>query len=249
MCALSFINDYSLFRICKSYGLSYDFRLLVLASSYVTLVYGSRTFSNTIEMALCSALLWVVAECMLMSHTIVFQNEVLEDEYDKAEEVADRARIVRMKSSLPSHTFNKCFIISTICVAGVFNRPTFLVFGFPIVFFWILRGLGSRSITFVDFNFRIMLLAVSAIPSLLLFTTVDSLYYHYLTLAEIERLEIGINNFVFTPLNFIKYNLDSAKTAQHGVHPWYLHTLVNIPLLFNILGVVTIASVAVIVLR
>lgn len=238
----SFLNDYSLYKICKSYGLAWDFRLLILGSSYVTLVYGSRTFSNTIETVLFSVLLYIVADCMLLSHSVVYQNELLDDEYEKNKEATSRARIVRAKSALPSHTFSKCFIISTLCVAGVFNRPTFLVFGFPVVFFWILRGMGSRSITFVDFNFRILLLSLAAIPALVLFTLVDSLYYNYLTLPEIERVEIGINNFVFTPLNFVKYNLDPKNTAQHGEHPWYLHVLVNVPLLFNVLGVAAIVS-------
>lgn len=242
MCALSFLNDYSLYKICKAYGLPWDFRLLILASSYVTLVYGSRTFSNTVETVLFSVLLYIVAECMLLSHSVVYQNELLDDEYEKKKEATSRAKIVRAKSALPSHSFNKCFVISTLCVAGVFNRPTFLVFAFPAVFFWILRGMGSRSITFVDFNFRILLLSLSAIPALLFFTLVDSLYYNYLTLPEIERLEVGINNFVFTPLNFIKYNLDPKNTAQHGLHPWYLHVLVNVPLLFNVLGVAAICS-------
>lgn len=242
MCALSFLNDYSLYKICKAYGLAWDFRLLVLASSYVSLVYGSRTFTNTIETVLFSGLLYIVADCMLLSHSVVYQNEMLDDEYHKNKEATTRAKIVRMKSALPSHTFNKCFVISTLCVAGVFNRPTFLVFGCPVVFFWILRGMGSRSITFVDFNFRILLLSLAAIPSLLFFTLVDSLYYNYLTLPEVERLEIGINNFVFTPLNFVKYNLDPKNTAQHGEHPWYLHVLVNVPLLFSVLGLAAIGS-------
>lgn len=242
MCALSFVNDFSLYKICKAYGLAWDFRLLILASSYVSLVYGSRTFSNTTETVLFSLLLYIVADCMLLSHSVVYQNELLDDEYEQNKEATSRARIVRAKSAIPSHTFSKCFIISTICVAGVFNRPTFLVYAVPVVFFWVLRGMGSRSITFVDFNFRILLLALSAVPALLFFTLVDSLYFNYLTLPEMERLEIGINNFVFTPLNFVKYNLDPQNTAQHGLHPWYLHVLVNVPLLFNVLGVAAIGS-------
>lgn len=242
MCALSFVNDFSMYKICKAYGLAWDFRLLILASSYVSLVYGSRTFSNTTETVLFSLLLYIVADCMLLSHSVVYQNELLDDEYEQNKEATSRARIVRAKSALPSHTFSKCFIISTICVAGVFNRPTFLVYAVPVVFFWVLRGMGSRSITFVDFNFRILLLALSAVPALLFFTLVDSLYFNYLTLPEMERLEIGINNFVFTPLNFVKYNLDPQNTAQHGLHPWYLHVLVNVPLLFNVLGVAAIGS-------
>lgn len=63
-CLLSFVSDYSMYRICRLYGQNYRARLLTLASSYVTLVYGTRTFSNTTEMALNSLLLYVVAHCM-----------------------------------------------------------------------------------------------------------------------------------------------------------------------------------------
>lgn len=81
MVALSFVNDWSLYRICKSYGLRYELRLLTLASSYVMLVFGSRTLSNTIEMSLCSALLYIVAECMVHSNTVIFQSEFLQEKY------------------------------------------------------------------------------------------------------------------------------------------------------------------------
>lgn len=244
MCALSFINDYSLYRICFSYGLRKEIRLIAMASSYVILVFGTRTFTNTFEMALSSILLFYVAECMIHSNTVIYQSEFINQKYKEAKTIVDKVRFYKMRSALPSHSFNKCLVISSLCVAGVFNRPTFLAFGFPIVFYWLYRGLGSKIISIVDFNLRIAYFMVSAIPSLISFILIDSLYYGYLTIAEIDIREIGINNFVVTPLNFIKYNIDSSKTAEHGVHPKYIHFLVNIPLLFNILGVITISSFA-----
>jgi phosphatidylinositol glycan class Z len=69
-CLLSFVSDYSLYRICCLYSQNYRARLLTLASSYITLVYGTRTFSNTTEMALNSLLLYVVAYCMRHSDQV-----------------------------------------------------------------------------------------------------------------------------------------------------------------------------------
>lgn len=69
-CLLSFVSDYSLYRICRLYSQNYRARLLTLASSYVTLVYGTRTFSNTTEMTLNSLLLYVVAYCMRHSDQV-----------------------------------------------------------------------------------------------------------------------------------------------------------------------------------
>jgi phosphatidylinositol glycan class Z len=242
MCLISFVNDWSIYKICKLYNLKYDVRLLALASSFVTLTFGIRTFSNTIEMALCSVLLYLVSECMVNSNTVIYQKEFLEDRYQKAEKITDKVKYFKIKQALPHHSLNKCAIISNLCVFGVFNRPTFIVFGMPMVFFWLLRGMGSRSVSFVDFNLRMLVFIISGIPSLLFIIFVDSLYYGFITAAEIYQLEVGLHNFVVTPLNFVRYNIDPENTANHGVHPKYLHVLVNIPLLFNILGVVALFS-------
>ena len=63
-CLLSFVLDYSLYKTCCLYDQNYRARLLSLASSFVTMLYGTRTFSNTTEMALNSLILHVVAYCM-----------------------------------------------------------------------------------------------------------------------------------------------------------------------------------------
>jgi GPI mannosyltransferase 4 len=36
-----------------------------------------------------------------------------------------------------------------------------------------------------------------------------------------------------TPLNNLTYNLNSSNLATHGLHPWYQHTLVNLPQLLG----------------
>jgi phosphatidylinositol glycan class Z len=39
-----------------------------------------------------------------------------------------------------------------------------------------------------------------------------------------------------TPYNFIMYNVVPGNLDKHGTHPFYLHALVNLPLLFGPLG-------------
>lgn len=249
MVLFSFVNDWSLFKICKSHGVNYEIRMIALASSFVMLVFGSRTFSNTIEMGLCSVLLHIVADTMVHSNTVIFQTDFLQEKYDAAETTVEKVKLYKMKSSLPHHSFNHCWLVATICVIGVFNRPTFVFFGMPMVFFWLMRGMGTRTISFMDFNLRMAALVVSAIPSIMFFIAMDSLYFGYLSLFDIHVFDIGINNFVVTPLNFIRYNIDPENTAQHGVHPKYLHILINIPLLYNILGVVSLFTFASMIYR
>src|SRR4051794_6419649 len=38
---------------------------------------------------------------------------------------------------------------------------------------------------------------------------------------------------VITPLNNLLYNISPANLAQHGLHPWYQHLLVNLPQLLG----------------
>ncbi|XP_011189983.2 GPI mannosyltransferase 4 [Zeugodacus cucurbitae] len=249
MCALSFINDWSMYRICRLFSLNYEIRLLALGSSWVMLIFGTRTFSNTIELALCSLLLALVAECMIKTNTIIYKKEMLEERYDKAKSISERVRMWRLCKSLPAHNYSHTLLVASICVVGVFNRPTFIVYGAPMVFYWLLRGMGTKTITFRDFNFRMLLFCLSALPALVFFIICDSFYYKYLTVGELQMLQLSINNFVSTPWNFIKYNLDAKKTAEHGIHPKYLHLLVNIPLLYNVLGVVTVVSFAYLLTR
>ncbi|XP_023302292.2 GPI mannosyltransferase 4 [Lucilia cuprina] len=248
-CLLSFVNDWSLYRVCCLYSLRYEIRLLALGSSWVMLVFGTHTFSNTIEMALCSLLLYMVAECMITTNTVVYKKEFLEEKYDKAASIGERVKIWKLKTALPPHNFNRLFAMSSVCVAGVFNRPTFLLFGSPMVFYWLLRGMGTKTVTFLDFHLRMILFCLSAIPCTVFFIFCDSLYYQHLTAGEIQTGHISIDNFVFTPWNFIKYNLDSKKTAEHGLHPKYIHLFVNIPLLYGILGIIALVSFAHMMIR
>ncbi|XP_011198402.1 GPI mannosyltransferase 4 [Bactrocera dorsalis] len=249
MCALSFINDWSMYRICRLFSLNYEIRLLALSSSWVMLIFSTRTFSNSIELALGSLLLALVAECMIKTNTIIYKKEMLEERYDNAKSISERVRMWRLCKSLPAHNYSHTLLVASICVAGVFNRPTFIVYGAPMVFYWMLRGMGTKTITFRDFNFRMLLFCLSALPALVFFIICDSFYYKYLTVGELQMLQLSINNFVSTPWNFIKYNLDAKNTAEHGIHPKYVHFLVNIPLLYNVLGIVTIVSFAYLLFR
>ncbi|KAF7283800.1 hypothetical protein GWI33_022840 [Rhynchophorus ferrugineus] len=70
-----------------------------------------------------------------------------------------------------------------------------------------------------------------------------SFYYGYLTWGEIGMLDVSIDNFVVTPLNFLKYNVLSTNLEKHGLHPRYLHFLINVPLLFNILGALALFKI------
>ena len=170
------------------------------------------------------------------------QDEYLSDKYNAAGTPVERVKFFKMRSALPSHSFSSCLLTATITVTGIFNRPTFLAFAFPAVFFWLQRGLGSKIVGLGEFHLRIITFVLSSVPAAVAYILTDSFYYGYLTLNEIRELKLSLDNFVVTPLNFLKYNINTNNLSKHGLHPRYLHFLVNIPLLYNVLGVTAVAA-------
>lgn len=237
ICMLSLVNDYCLYKICVLYGQNFRNRLKVFASSYVVLVYCCRSFSNVFEMMFFSLLLLLVAECMYKSDKVVYHNEFLNEKYEQATTAVEKVKIFKLKTHLPQHSLNRVVILATIVVIGIFNRPTFVGFAFSPIFFWLHRGLGSKVVGFKDFHYRIFTLILAGIPVLIMLVVIDSSYYGYLTMADIEMLKISWDNWVVTPLNFLRYNSDLRNLNEHGLHPHWLHLAVNIPVLFNVLGV------------
>ncbi|EFN88229.1 GPI mannosyltransferase 4 [Harpegnathos saltator] len=240
MCMLSFLSDYFLYKICCIYGQNYRVRLVTYASSYIMITYATRTLSNAIELVLTAALLYFTSQCMAVSEKVVFQSDFLAKKHSEAKPGVERVKYHKFKALLPSHSLNHCFILATITIVGIFNRPTFIAFAFAPVFFWLQRGLGSRTVGFIDFHIRIFYFIFCGLPAALFFIIVDSFYFGYLTVQEIGKMEIGMNNFVVTPLNFLRYNMNTKNLATHGLHPQFLHVLVNIPLLFSVLGIVAL---------
>lgn len=237
ICALSLVNDYCLYKICVLYGQNYKNRLRIFASSYVALVYCSRGFSNTFEMIFFSILLLLVSQCMYKSDRVIYHDEFLREKYEKAETPVEKVKLFKLQTHLPAHSLTHVAAIATITVVGIFNRPTFVGFAFPPLFFWLHRGLGSKVVGFKDFHIRIFSLLLCSVPSALLLILIDSGYYGYLTMADIEAAKISWDSWVVTPINFLRYNLDPINLSSHGLHPRWQHLCINIPLLFNVLGI------------
>lgn len=84
----------------------------------------------------------------------------------------------------------------------------------------------------------------------ILLILIDSFYFGYLTWNEILQKKITLeSNFVVTPYNFIQYNAYTSNLANHGLHPRITHLLLNIPLLYNVLGLATLYALASLLFR
>lgn len=100
------------------------------------------------------------------------------------------------------------------------------------MFFWITRGFNqdfTQDFNHIlrTFNIRCLSILTCIVPGVFFFILIDSAYYGHITENEW--------NLIITPINFIKYNINPSNLAKHGYHFHGIHTLINIPILFNIL--------------
>ncbi|GAA6053257.1 hypothetical protein NBRC10513_007170 [Rhodotorula toruloides] len=113
---------------------------------------------------------------------------------------------------------------------GIFTRITFVAFAAPLVLD-VAQRLAlqpSRS------QSSLLRLAKRSIPIVLSFAITslacaitDTSYLSSTGSAPLSRL-------ILTPLNLLRYNLSAANLAEHGLHPRYMHVLVNWPMLFGV---------------
>ncbi|CDS07737.1 hypothetical protein LRAMOSA01686 [Lichtheimia ramosa] len=217
--------DYAIYRICRSLDKDPKLPLALFATSHVALVYYVRPFSNSFEsLILC---LSILCFCTL-----------LEDATSST-------------SSL---------VLGSLLVAGVFTRITFVLFGLPIGVAYLYNGFTSSQpkrflSSLIPFIFGATLVAI-------VFVLADSLYYGTIQVMmdnvpltdfvqvmdaityPQKLLTIRASGFpVLTPLNNLMYNSDKSNLEQHGLHPLYLHFLVNFPMLFGPLVLGAVAAV------
>lgn len=207
MCMLSFLQDLFLYNICNMMGTKCESCLLLFASSYVTLTYFTRTFSNSLESFLFSFLLF------LCFKSIKLQKKLTGEETCTA------------FSRLSFYSF-MCGITLSL---GCFIRPTFVCFSvFPILhcFFIFLKLKAYNKTFFLSFALGVISMSICAVA-------IDSFYYSKMHYSFINDVRV-----VYTPINFLLYNLSPANLGNHGLHPRYLHVLLNIPLLFSVYGTI-----------
>lgn len=130
-------------------------------------------------------------------------------------------RIVSPRDSQQRDSLMASTVLGMLAVFGVFNRITFPAFllipGIRLIpYFW------NRPLS-------LAVLLLSALLTTVVAIILDTAFYtkHQVSWADI------VFNPVITPLNNLLYNISPDNLAQHGLHPWYQHLLVNIPLLLG----------------
>ncbi|KAL8290620.1 hypothetical protein RQP46_002878 [Phenoliferia psychrophenolica] len=89
-------------------------------------------------------------------------------------------------------------------------------------------GMFTR-VTFLAWISKIILRGLPAVLSLLSTS---------LLLASLDSLHFSQGqSFILTPLNSLLFNVQTSNLAEHGLHPRWMHAVVNWPMLFGVGGV------------
>ncbi|KAI1766037.1 glycosyltransferase family 22 protein [Hypoxylon sp. FL1150] len=126
-----------------------------------------------------------------------------------------------LEASQTSSNLAASTVLGIVAVFGVFNRITFPAF---------LLIPGLRLIPhFINRPLSLVIMAASGLATVSIAISLDTSFYtpHSISWSDLYR------HPVITPLNNLQYNLSPSNLAEHGLHPWYQHILVNIPLLIG----------------
>lgn len=109
---------------------------------------------------------------------------------------------------------------------GVFTRITFITFVLPILIniaYDVVTRIHHRNcLTIWSWIGLLTPALVAAITTTSTFVALDSFYYRGSAL-----------DLVFTPYNFLIYNLSPENLVEHGIHPRWLHVAVNLPMILG----------------
>ena len=237
---LSFVIDWCAYRLSRNHGQSGFAAAAMISSSFVALVFYTRPLSNTIESLLFSLLVY-----MTMSIS-----------YNKNDSLSVDSKTshhnLRQSDQQRTNIYDTLFY-SLLIVMGIFNRPTFAVFALVPVIRWTFIGLPlSRTKNcIITVTHRCFQLLFSSLAFFAIFVISDSVYFGRLKpdishiIAEVDRSGLWTTiqaNITTTPVNFFLYNTRIDNLADHGLHPRFTHTLINIPLLFGPLGLLYVVE-------
>ncbi|KAL8001279.1 putative GPI mannosyltransferase [Plasmopara halstedii] len=230
LCLVSFLIDVILYRIVGRLNRHQKLdiqqkkqmqAILIFASSWTTLVFMCRPFSNTFEtlvLALCFGVLYLIHPSRRMGYGMLHVQTIL---------------------------------LGSLLAIGIFTRFTFPVFFFPLGVELVRQqdtllmitarkkdvmnspSILRRLLTTISILIQGFIAFVSLAA---LFVVVDTLYFHpELFTGEVDRalFEKVAENTVIAPYNNFLYNIQYENLKQHGVHPRLTHLIINMPILFG----------------
>jgi phosphatidylinositol glycan class Z len=217
MFTLSFVlEDWALHELVQS-SAQRRVAILLVASSYVTWTYQTHTFSNSIE-------------TLTVAWSLVLIQRIVENKVNALLNTSITKHLTDFTAAL----FSLCLWDPLIC-GGVWHiQPHYIsslssnscpsldtpshqkVLQLPLKTKILAKDL-NRPFSLVSIVLSGLLTAFIAVCLDTKFYTDHSVNWSYL-----------FSHPTITPLNNLKYNLQSSNLATHGLHPWYQHTLFNL---------------------
>ena len=226
--------DVLVYRIMKLHkGFDVNSGMWMYTTSYISLIYYTRTFSNTLEAFLFVFLLYIIQTHVKLQA--------------RSEKLNPRSKMtvstrVKDPCSRSGPSVKSLCIIGGLLVAGVFNRPTFVLFLYFPYLYWLCDGSLPKDLTeFLttcrSLTVRLHQTILCAVLPAVLFVLWDSVYYG--SIVELKKFALAnwrsnlYDSLTVTPINFAIYNTKSENLAEHGTHSRFTHFFGNIPLLFG----------------
>ncbi len=200
------------------------------------LVYGSRTFSNTIEMILFSLLLRTVVLHVTDANEVrsrrfhfgfwwfwslkgrILQEYPRRDELNASLRTADSPRekvlILRQLRRLTHRDYSGSSQVALLTVIGIFNRPTFVAYAVGPVFFWLYRGVPLKKLSCYSLHLRSLYLLSVAAPVALVFVFFDTIYYKH------RKRHFLVVDRVGKTLTLVSYLKNRAPLENFEHHSW-----------------------------
>ena len=208
---LSIVCSIYLGRVAHGLGFTKQIVRCTYASSYVALVFFTRTFSNTLEAFLFVLLLYYVRKNL----------------YSKGSAGASVITFI-----IVAGIFNRPTFIFFALVPF-----TYWLLSIDVQLRSNRRFRGS--ILQIIAKLFVCTFIATLIASV--FVLCDTMYFKRRTLEQMVDTLITAKSFsafvhkefAITPLNFMIYNTDPNNLSEHGLHPRITHMLINIPLLFG----------------
>ncbi|ETO28749.1 hypothetical protein RFI_08378 [Reticulomyxa filosa] len=201
---ISLLIDLAVFRICKLMNHSNPSSVLMLWSiNVVSIVFSTRTLSNTWELFLLVILVWFIIELR---------------------QLAVQTKSFAIRNALVGGVF----------AIGIFVRFTFVVFAFPYLLFLtfdnliIWRNLSEQKVAVWKMtlysSWCSLVLLISFLITSAIIVQWDNDYFY-----RGQRNGIAL----ITPIQALLYNSKTDNLSAHGIHPFYLHLVINMQMLFG----------------
>lgn len=214
------IIDWCLYRILpiKSERIK---ALFFLTTSWITMSVQNHTFSNSIETIILIMCVYLIND--LRSH---LENSGVK--YNKL-------KLATLGMLVSFGTFNRVtfgawlvlpglYVLKYIClhpIRGCIIPISFLITSILII------ALDTSYFNKIDFLIVVRMIILDINFKLLVLRNVpwsDFSIHHLLTTVHHP-------SYIIAPFNNLLYNLQTSNLEEHGLHPWYLHILVNYPIL------------------